>query len=150
MDLQLEVREQLQRKVQTLSCPCCLYISLPSPSATHSLPFWAQPLPPVAPKPFFWDQHRLHSPPEMLRSDNQESAPAQSIPNHNSKCIFQFYSCIYRPLHGDKLCFQKYYRKMLQVIVIKKTIIISLKINKKKALVLSCQLGVGGCLTLLN
>lgn len=41
---------------------------------------------------------------------------------------------------------------MLQVIAIKKTfIIMSLKINKKKALVLSCQLGVGGaCLIFLN
>lgn len=40
---------------------------------------------------------------------------------------------------------------MLQVIAIKKTfIIISLKINKKKALVLSCQLAVGVCLILLN
>lgn len=122
-----------------------------SSSATHSLLFRAQPPPPLPPKPFFWDWHRLSSPPETLRSDDQESAPTQSTPNYNSKCIFQFYSRIYRPPHGDILFFQKYYRKMLQVIVIKKTsIIISLKINRKKALVLSCQLGVGGCLILLN
>lgn len=85
-DLQLEVRGQLQIKCKPCHVhpvppyPCPLLVPLTACSFGLS-PYLQWP-------PGHWDQHRLQSPPEMLKSDDQESAPAQSTPNHNSKCIF--------------------------------------------------------------
>lgn len=136
------------KEVQTLSCPHCPYISLPSPSATHSLPFGLSPY-------FQWPpshqhQHRLHCLPKMPRSDDQESAPAQSTANHNSKCIFNSTHVFIGPCMGTNYAFKNITGKCCKWLSLKKPIVISLKINKKKALVLSCQLGVGACLTLLS
>ena len=107
------------RTEEIFSWPWCPYPPLPL--------LWCCPEPPLlgsaptstAPQALFLGQAQAPLPVwDAEQWWARESAPAQSTPNHNSKCIFQFHSRIYRPLHRDRFFFQKYYKKTLQMIVI--------------------------------
>lgn len=102
MDLKLEMREWFEMKCK----PCYVHAVPPDPCPLlvplTACPFGLSPY--LQWPPSHWN--RLQSLPEMLRSDDQESAPAQSTSNHNSKCIFNSTHVFIGPCMGTNYAFK--------------------------------------------